>query len=465
MFEKKSLVNEKTGEHYTKYFYTFNESDQIVGILFGHFAPFTGPNGHGRMVTALENIGAESFLIVTPENNKHFDDEREMFNATQRAEIIQSYLDSEGLDGVALPYKMKRGGAKSQMGPLVALAAEKFGLNIRPVFCFGPDREDLAAEVCNKFGEIKDPTHCEYIVDYERGTSGTKVRQLIKAGDIEGICKETGYKTEVAEKLIKLRNKNMKMNENAEFENIYNEAYNVRLSFSDFTDAQDFKSEMKDRFDYPTNVSKHQVVHGTTESGNTVFVESFKKIYEGFNEPLMVFEDLAEEYGNEAGRDYSESIDGQVFSFKNIPFPIGEEETFKDRLSEKLPEYEVELYHSGERYWTRDGEHINKVTFKIFKKSLNESTQLLPLYHATEEVYDVQKAAERLYKERTGYKYNTHLYHFEGGNVFIVFTSITGWKDVQNLLVPIKKELQEEFESLKFDAGTCQYGGCIVIGV
>lgn len=212
MFEKKELISGIDGSKYTKYLYTFNKSDPIVGILFGHFAPFTGPNGHGRMITTLKNLGAETFLIATPQNNKPFDDEREMFDSEQRAEIIQSYLDSEGLEGVAISYKMKRGGAKSQMGPLVAKAAELFGLNIRPVFCFGPDREDLASEVCNKFGEIKDPTHCEYIVDYERGTSGTKVRELIKKGDIEGIMKETGYKKETAEMLINLRNENLELN-------------------------------------------------------------------------------------------------------------------------------------------------------------------------------------------------------------------------------------------------------------
>ena len=212
MFEKKELISGIDGSKYTKYLYTFNKSDPIVGILFGHFAPFTGPNGHGRMITTLKNLGAETFLIATPQNNKPFDDEREMFDSEQRAEIIQSYLDSEGLEGVAISYKMKRGGAKSQMGPLVAKAAELFGLNIRPVFCFGPDREDLASEVCNKFGEIKDPTHCEYIVDYERGTSGTKVRELIKKGDIEGIMKETGYDKSVAEMLINLRNENLELN-------------------------------------------------------------------------------------------------------------------------------------------------------------------------------------------------------------------------------------------------------------
>lgn len=212
MFEKKELISNIDGSKYTKYFYTFNKSDPIVGILFGHFAPFTGPNGHGRMITTLKNLGAEAFLIATPQNNKPFDDEREMFNSEQRADIINQYLEEQGLEGVAISYKMKRGGAKSQMGPLVSKAAELFGLNIRPVFCFGPDREDLASEVCNKFDEIKDPTHCEYIIDYERGTSGTKVRELIKKGDIEGIMKETGYKKETAEMLIDLRNENLESN-------------------------------------------------------------------------------------------------------------------------------------------------------------------------------------------------------------------------------------------------------------
>lgn len=235
MFEKKELISGIDGSKYTKYLYTFNKSDPIVGILFGHFAPFTGPNGHGRMITTLKNLGAEAFLIATPQNNKPFDDEREMFDSEQRADIINQYLKEQGLEGVAISYKMKRGGAKSQMGPLVAKAAELFGLNIRPVFCFGPDREDLASEVCNKFDEIKDPTHCEYIIDYERGTSGTKVRELIKKGDIEGIMKETGYKKDTAEMLIDLRNKNLESNKLTESTlNKFSESENRMKSDGDF---------------------------------------------------------------------------------------------------------------------------------------------------------------------------------------------------------------------------------------
>lgn len=212
MFTKEEIISDWTGKPFTKFNYTFNENEPIVGILFGHFAPFTGPNGHGRMIKALQKIGAKSFLIATPRNNKPFDDEREMFDADQRAEIINKYLESENITGEAITYKMQRGGAKSQIGPLVKIAAEKFGMDIRPVFCFGPDREDLASEVCNKFGEIKNPNRCEYIIDYERGTSGTKVRELIKKGDIEGIMKETGYKKETAEMLVDLRNKNLESN-------------------------------------------------------------------------------------------------------------------------------------------------------------------------------------------------------------------------------------------------------------
>lgn len=249
MFEKKELISGIDGSKYTKYFYTFNKSDKIVGILFGHFAPFTGPNGHGRMITALKKLGAEKFLIATPQNNKPFDDEREMFNADQRAEIINQYLNEQGLEGKAIAYKMKRGGAKSQMGPLVAKAAELFGLDIRPVFCFGPDREDLASEVCNKFGDIKDPNHCEYIVDYDRGTSGTKVRELIKKGDVDGIVKETGYDKSIAEMLINLRNENLKKSK-------FDEGIRgkVELDFASIYEANKFKQEMERRFKKDKNV-------------------------------------------------------------------------------------------------------------------------------------------------------------------------------------------------------------------
>lgn len=279
MFEKEDIISEWTGKPYTKFNYTFNENEPIVGVLFGHYAPFTGPNGHGRLISSLKKIGAKYFLIATPNSNKPFDDEREMFSPTQRVEIINKYLKSENLNGKAIKYDMCRGGAKSQIGPLVKIAAEEFGMNIRPVLCFGPDREDLASEVCNKFGEIKNPNRCEYIIDYNRGTSGTEVRKLIRAGDIDGIMKATGYKKEVAEYLIKMRNENIKKYK-------LEEAIRgkVEIDFANIYDADKFKQEMEDRFedDDSTYVSSNFRVQREYLMENDMdknkIEESFKKV-------------------------------------------------------------------------------------------------------------------------------------------------------------------------------------------
>ena len=51
----------------------------------------------------------------------------------------------------------------------------------------------------------------------------------------------------------------------------------VVIDFDDPDDAKEFKEEMKKRFNYPKTTSKYQVVHGTSESGKNVFVESKKE--------------------------------------------------------------------------------------------------------------------------------------------------------------------------------------------
>lgn len=48
----------------------------------------------------------------------------------------------------------------------------------------------------------------------------------------------------------------------------------VVINFDDSDDAKEFKEEMKKRFNYPKTTSRYQVVHGTSESGKIVFVES-----------------------------------------------------------------------------------------------------------------------------------------------------------------------------------------------
>lgn len=48
----------------------------------------------------------------------------------------------------------------------------------------------------------------------------------------------------------------------------------VVINFDDPDDAKEFKEEMKKRFNYPKTTSRYRVVHGTSESGKCVFVES-----------------------------------------------------------------------------------------------------------------------------------------------------------------------------------------------
>ena len=52
------------------------------------------------------------------------------------------------------------------------------------------------------------------------------------------------------------------------------EKSHVVIDFDDPDDAKEFKEEMKKRFNYPKTTSRYQVVHGTSESGKNVFVES-----------------------------------------------------------------------------------------------------------------------------------------------------------------------------------------------
>lgn len=57
------------------------------------------------------------------------------------------------------------------------------------------------------------------------------------------------------------------------------ESRRVTVTFDDDREAEDFKQEMKDRYNYPEPKSKYQVVHGKGRSGRSVFVEGRDYIY------------------------------------------------------------------------------------------------------------------------------------------------------------------------------------------
>lgn len=87
------------------------------------------------------------------------------------------------------------------------------------------------------------------------------------------------------------------------------ESSRVVINFDDSDEAKEFKEEMKKRFNYPKTTSRYQVVHGTSESGKSVFVESRgnKKVNKRLNE---MFSSVEEE--NDAVENFCILMDWEV---------------------------------------------------------------------------------------------------------------------------------------------------------
>lgn len=56
--------------------------------------------------------------------------------------------------------------------------------------------------------------------------------------------------------------------------NKFNERKTVHIQFFDDEEAEEFKSEMKNRFQYPVAKSKYEVVGGTGKTGKAVYIEN-----------------------------------------------------------------------------------------------------------------------------------------------------------------------------------------------
>ncbi len=182
---------------------------ELVGILIGHFAPFTGPKGHGRMIEELRSKGCKKFIVGIPDSTAEFDDDRAMYTVEQRMEIVDDYLKQEGLEGKAV--KMRRGDIAITYRLLIWDVYNTFGGNVRPVYIVGPDRAELVQKN-PEFGTDPNTTFPEKIVMSDRGegdVSGTKVRELIRKHDVEGIAEMTGYSKQIAQKLVDLRDDNL----------------------------------------------------------------------------------------------------------------------------------------------------------------------------------------------------------------------------------------------------------------
>lgn len=244
---------DKYGNDFKYYKYKPDEDDEIVGVLYGHFAPFTGPNGHGRMLTALQNIGAKQFLVATPDSRDRIDEDRMLFTTEQRREIIQKALAFMNIDGQVVTPSPRS--IDKMFDRLKRLVCDVYGPKTRPVFCFGPDREEEFSQYLSAFGSDDGSERAEYIVDRVRGTSGTKVRQLIKAGDIAGVEAQTGYNEEIAQMLISMWSENKErlassnddgMAGKHSLHHLWNDNKSTQMTYDEFFSLIDFLDKQAD---------------------------------------------------------------------------------------------------------------------------------------------------------------------------------------------------------------------------
>ena len=195
--------------------YYFEKGMKPLAVIYGCFSPFTGANGHGRLLEAAKQKGIKDFLIVIPGKTVSYDDDRNMFNNKQKLEIamkgatelgynvVDGFVNSTQTD----PYRLLRG------------IAEHYP-DRRIVMVCGPDRAEDYSKYCvpyskNYVASLDDgkneASKFEYIVLEDRGTSetsGTKVRQAIRDNDEKEFINLTGYSHKMWEWLRKMATEN-----------------------------------------------------------------------------------------------------------------------------------------------------------------------------------------------------------------------------------------------------------------
>ena len=195
--------------------YYFEKGMKPLAVIYGCFSPFTGANGHGRLLEAAAKMGIKDFLIVIPSKAVTYDDDRNMFNNKQKLEIamkgakelgynvVDGFVNSTTTD----PYRLLRN------------IAEQYP-DRRIVLVCGPDRAKDYSKYCvpynkNYVASLDDgenePSKFEYIVLPDRGsteTSGAKVRKAIRDNDEEMFRTLTGYSHEMWEWLRKMATSN-----------------------------------------------------------------------------------------------------------------------------------------------------------------------------------------------------------------------------------------------------------------
>jgi len=171
--------------------YVIDEDVKPTAVVFGKFSPWTGPNGHGKLVDyAKENF--DEVVIVSP-TRKAKDKKVDIFTDEQKEKIINKA--NPDIKFHRIPSDIP-----------IRMFTEVLGLGYeRPVLIVGEDRGKSFSRFFIHYDEnnkaITDQDNKElfgkgeYLV-VPRGdedTSATKVREALEADDKETFIELTGY--------------------------------------------------------------------------------------------------------------------------------------------------------------------------------------------------------------------------------------------------------------------------------
>lgn len=172
--------------------YVIDPNEKPTAVIFGKFIPWTGPNGHGKLIKIAEEIfGKDNFIIVSPTRKVH-NPKVDIFTDEQKEQIIHNAVPNAIFLRVDsnIPIRM------------FTEVIQKSKIQ-RPVFIVGPDRiEDFKKffiPYSPKNKGITDPNHKDfgkgeyYYISGEKETTGTKVRQALLQGNKEEFINLTGY--------------------------------------------------------------------------------------------------------------------------------------------------------------------------------------------------------------------------------------------------------------------------------
>ncbi len=186
--------------------YVIDSKTNPTAIIFGKFSPWTGINGHGRLLDYASQF-FKDIIIVSP-NRKGNDSKVDIFTDDQKEEIIK--LANPG-------FKFMR--VSSGFPPKLFSELVKNGIE-RPVICIGPDRIEEFSKYFIEFDKNnksiedtndKDFGKGEFFSIKNRGsknTSATKVREALLNNDKEEFLMLTQYNEDMWNTMRNMLKKN-----------------------------------------------------------------------------------------------------------------------------------------------------------------------------------------------------------------------------------------------------------------